>query len=142
MIHAHKRFPPQKAQHPRRNRDALQRRAHPGPLGEADAVNVSDARAGLAQRPPDETDDEGAVVAGGLLRHEAFAGRGIVGVADVGADDGGAAGAAAVAAAVRWVLDEADAELVRGAFEADGEHGLVGWLGYVMVLQYFVQRVF
>lgn len=68
-----------------------------------------------------------AVVQGRVFGEEAFAGGGDKGVTEVGEDAGGAAGGG--------VLDYADAELVGGAFEAEGEH-CDGW-----VLMFVVERM-
>ena len=58
------------------------------------------------------------MVFGGVFGEETFAGGGDEGVADVGEGNGGTA-------AFGGVEDEADAEFVRGAFEAEGYHGCV-----------------
>lgn len=66
----------------------------------------------------DEADDPGAVVEGGFLGEEAFAGGSVVGVAEVGEDDGGRGGG---------VGDDAYADFVGGTFEAEGYHFFHFW---------------
>ena len=84
-----------------------------------------------------EGGDVGAVVEGGFFGEEARAGRGVVGVAEVGEDLGGLVGGGrgvgcgggvaigdgdgAVGGNVR-VVDDADAEFIGRAFEAQGYH--------------------
>jgi len=114
VVHAHQWLPPQQTQHPGRNGDALQRGTHARPLGVADAVDIADAHAGLLERLLDQPDYPLAVVPGRVLGQEALAGRGDVGVADVGEHLRGAA--------VVGVQHDAHAQLVGGALEADGDH--------------------
>jgi len=108
VVDADQRLVPQQAQGARGDGDGLQRRAHPRPLGVADAVDVRDARVGLLQRAGHERRDPCAVVLGYVLRQEAFPRRRDVRVSDVGEHFG---------RLPRQVLDQAHAELVRGAFE-------------------------
>lgn len=114
MVHAHQWLPPQQTQHPRRDGDALKRGTHAGALGVADAVDIVDAHAGVLERLLDEPDDPGPVMPRRVLGQETLAGRRDEGVADVGEDLRGAA--------VIRVQDEAHAQLVGGALEADGDH--------------------
>ena len=118
VVDADQGLGPQQAQRARRHRHALQRRAHAWAAGVADAVDVADAEVGFGEGGAHELDDPLAVVARGVFGEEAGAGWGDVGVAEVGEDLG--AGVGAVAAG--WVEDEAYAELVGGAFEAEGYH--------------------
>ena len=72
---------------------------------------------GFAEGAVHEGDDVEAVVPGCVFGEEAFAGGGVEGVAEV-AEDGRWSGAFGRG----WMLDEAHAELVGGAFEAEGYH--------------------
>lgn len=135
MIHTHERLVPQQRTGARREGDALQRGAHPGALGVAYAIYVWDGDAGLADGLFDEADDPGAVMEGGFLGEEAFAGGSVVGVAEVGEDDGGRGGG---------VGDDAYADFVGGTFEAEGYRFFHFWervgfevLGIRFVLFFF-----
>lgn len=75
---------------------------------------------GLGEGALDEADDPGAVVEGGVFGEEAGARGRDVGVSQVGEDVDGSGGGGVV-------LDYAYAELVGGAFEAEGDgHGQDG----------------
>lgn len=108
---------PEQGQGARANGHAGEGRAHAGTLGEADAVDVGGGDTGLGDGAAGEGDELGAVVEGGVFGEEARAGRGDECVSQVGEDGGGGWG----------VADEADAELVGGAFAAEGDPG--GFVG-------------
>lgn len=116
VVDAHQWLAPQETQTAGGDGHGLQRRPHPGTLGEAYAVDVRDLCAGLLERAFHQRHEPVAVVFGGVLGEEAFAGRGDVRVSDVGEDLGGCTGE---------VANKADAEFVGRAFESEGNHRLV-----------------
>lgn len=113
VVDAHQWFVPQETQTAGGDGHGLQRRPHPGTLGEAYAVDVRDLCLGLLERAKNQRHDPVAVVFGRVLWEEAFAGRRDVCVPDVGEDLGGRAGE---------VANKPDAEFVGRAFESKGNH--------------------
>lgn len=109
---------PEEGQGARADGDAGEGRAHAGALGEADAVDVGGGDARLGDGAAGEGDELSAVVEGGVFGEEARAWRGDECVSQVGEDGGGGWG----------VADEADAELVGGAFAAECDPG--GFVGH------------
>lgn len=104
MVHSHQLFSPQQATHPRGNGDTLERSAHAGTFGVADARDIRHRDPGFFQRLRHEPRDPYPMVFGRVSGEKAFAGGRHEGVADVGEDSG--------RSAVGRVLDDADAELV------------------------------
>lgn len=126
MIHIDQILAPQQCQRPRHDRNALQRRPHAGPPCVADAADVVDADACLPHRLLHQPDDPCSVMLGGDLGQKSFAGWRVVGVAEVAEDDG-RGGRSFIGTGGRvevgwWEFDDAYAELVGAAFEADGYH--------------------
>lgn len=119
MINPHDILPPQQTQHPRRKRHTLQRRPHPRALRVADTIDIVNCHAGFFQCLLDQSHDPGAVVFGRVLWEEARARWGDKGVPDVGEDLCGRGGGGFGGGGLE---DDADAEFVRGAFEADCDH--------------------
>lgn len=99
VVDADERLPPEERQSPGRRRRDLERRAHAGPLGVADAGEVVGGDPRLGERGAEEREEVGEVVMRGLPGQEAVARRGDVGVARVGEDVPGEG-------------DDADADLV------------------------------
>ena len=124
VINPNQLLPPKQRQRPRRQRHTCQRRAHTRSLRVAYTVDIVDTYPRFRHRLPDKPYHPCPVVLGCVLWQETFAGRGVEGVADVGEDEGWLSGRRFGGGGVRGagfrVLDYADAELVGGAFEAEG----------------------
>ena len=114
VVHADEGLVPQDTQRPGRDGDRLERRAHAGAFGVADAVYIFDGHSGFAEGSLDEISYMVAVVFRSVLWKEAFARWGNKCVADVGQDLG--------RTTVLGVKDQPNAEFVGGAFEAEGYH--------------------
>lgn len=91
MVDANKLLAPQQTEHARGNGDALQRGAHAGAFGIANAVDIINGNAGFSQGLFHKSDNPGPVMSSRILGKKTFAWRGDECMADIGQDLGGAA---------------------------------------------------
>ena len=89
VVHADQGFGPQERERAGGEGDGLERRAHARALGVADAVDVGELGARVAEGAADHVGDVRSVVECRVLGEEARAGWRDVGVSDVGEDLGG-----------------------------------------------------
>lgn len=108
VVHSHDGLVPEARQDPDGEGADLERGPHAGPAGVAEAVEVGGGDAGGLEGGVDQGEEVVEVVVGGLPREEAVAGGSDVGVAGVG-EDGAVEG------------DDADADLVGGALDPQGD---------------------